>query len=112
MKKSCLLLSDKAGEFPLRTRYLSLSSDIVRTSTPTPGLRVPVNVYNLSTPALSLSYFGCPRAPFESSTGGHLVIVLPDFDGRGGGLLVSWSKVKSKQMIGVNDVNDEMMRLM
>jgi hypothetical protein len=33
---------------------------------------------------LSLSYFGCPHAPFKSSIGSHSVIVSPKFDGRGG----------------------------
>ncbi len=48
------------------------------------GQNVPVNIYALSTP-ISVLFSGVHAYQVESSTGGHLIIISPEFDGRGCG---------------------------
>jgi hypothetical protein len=50
---------------------------------PAPIHNVPVNVYDLSTPICPI--LGVCAYQVESSTCGCLIIVLPEFNGRGGG---------------------------
>ncbi len=78
-----LLARPRSWGISIRTRYPLCLKKLVQTSTPAPGRRYRLTL-TLCQP-LSLSYFGCPRAPFESSTGSRLVIIVsPKFHGRGG----------------------------
>ncbi len=62
--------------------YLSVLR-VIANFVPAPGSKVPVNVQAGSTSICPILGAHAYRA--ESSTGGCLVIVSPEFDGRGGG---------------------------
>ncbi len=83
MRKSGLSTGNKAGRFLMYLLFLS----VLRNTTdlaPAPGSNVPVNIYALSTPILC-PISGVLAYPTESSTSGCSTVVLPKFDGHGGG---------------------------
>jgi hypothetical protein len=68
--------------------FVPAISSVLRLRTniaPTPGSNVPVNIYALSTPISVLFIWLSVRTVAESKSGGCSFIVLPEFDGRGGG---------------------------